>query len=89
MVIVDELRGASCAPWLALQIVRLRGWNVRSRDDRVTWVENWLKKVAVLRWLGLGTGAVGGQRRGSCGSCCDGSGLIETWVLVEAFDVGE
>ena len=35
MVIVAELSSASCAPWLALHIVRLRGWNVRSRDDRV------------------------------------------------------
>jgi hypothetical protein len=48
-VIVAELSCASCAPWLSLHIVRLRCWYVRSRDDRVTWGENWLKKVAVLQ----------------------------------------
>ncbi len=53
-VIVADLSGAFCAPWLALHIVRLRGWYVRSRHDRVMWVENWLKKVAVLWWLGIG-----------------------------------
>ena len=49
-VIIAELCGASCAPWLALQVVRLRGGYVWSRDDRVAWGEDRLKQVAVLRW---------------------------------------
>ena len=49
-VIIAELCGASCAPWLALHVVRLRGGYVWSRDDRVAWGENRLKQVAVLRW---------------------------------------
>ena len=49
-VIIAELCGASCAPWLALHVVRLRGGYVWSRDDRVAWGEDRLKQVAVLRW---------------------------------------
>ena len=49
-VFIAELGGASCAPWLALHVVRLRGGYVWSRDDRMAWGENRLKQVAVLRW---------------------------------------
>ena len=48
-IVVAELSRASCAPWFSLHIVRLRGWYVRSKYDRVARGENWLEEVPILQ----------------------------------------